>query len=175
MNGQPPYGPRRRHRCCSTAVSRQYLGTYHPRPRPGAPIPGQEGPHRCDPGDYRRTAPAGGLHQGPGPGRGCRAVSNAAIQAIGCLGMRACHTNNCPVGIATQREDLRARLIVEQAAKRLQRFLDASVELMAILARACGHASLQGFNINDLTSFDRDMAYLTGIRYGGVGELNLGG
>ena len=29
------------------------------------------------------------------------AVSNAAIQAIGCLGMRACHTNNCPVGIAT--------------------------------------------------------------------------
>ena len=27
------------------------------------------------------------------------AVSNAAIQAIGCLGMRACHTNNCPVGI----------------------------------------------------------------------------
>ncbi|MDK1011592.1 MAG: FMN-binding glutamate synthase family protein, partial [Actinomycetota bacterium] len=28
------------------------------------------------------------------------AVANAAIQAIGCLGMRACHTNNCPVGIA---------------------------------------------------------------------------
>lgn len=103
------------------------------------------------------------------------AISNSALQAIGCLGMRACHTNNCPVGIATQREDLRARLIVEQAAERLQRFLDASVELMAILARACGHASLQGFNINDLTSFDRDMAYLTGIRYGGVGELNLGG
>ncbi|MDK1097790.1 MAG: FMN-binding glutamate synthase family protein, partial [Actinomycetota bacterium] len=24
------------------------------------------------------------------------AVANAAIQAIGCLGMRACHTNNCP-------------------------------------------------------------------------------
>ena len=31
------------------------------------------------------------------------AVSNAALQAIGCLGMRACHTNNCPVGIATQK------------------------------------------------------------------------
>ncbi len=101
------------------------------------------------------------------------AISNSALQAIGCLGMRACHTNNCPVGIATQRKDLRARLIVEQAAERLQRFLNASVELMAILARACGHNSLQGFNINDLTSFDRDMAYLTGIRYGGVGELNL--
>ncbi|WP_193374247.1 glutamate synthase-related protein, partial [Nocardiopsis prasina] len=31
------------------------------------------------------------------------AVANSAMQAIGCLGMRACHTNNCPVGIATQR------------------------------------------------------------------------
>ncbi len=43
------------------------------------------------------------------------AVSNAAIQAIGCLGMRACNTNNCPVGIATQKEHLRARLIIESA------------------------------------------------------------
>ena len=33
------------------------------------------------------------------------AVSNSAIQAIGCLGMRACHTNNCPVGVATQKKD----------------------------------------------------------------------
>jgi glutamate synthase domain-containing protein 2 len=44
------------------------------------------------------------------------AVSNAAMQAIGCLGMRACHTNNCPVGIATQKDHLRARLIVDESA-----------------------------------------------------------
>ena len=31
------------------------------------------------------------------------AVSNSALQAIGCLGMRACSSNNCPVGIATQK------------------------------------------------------------------------
>jgi glutamate synthase domain-containing protein 2 len=36
------------------------------------------------------------------------ALSNAPMQAIGCLGMRACHTDNCPVGIATQKNDLRA-------------------------------------------------------------------
>ncbi|MEX1368961.1 MAG: glutamate synthase-related protein, partial [Nannocystaceae bacterium] len=34
------------------------------------------------------------------------AISNSALQAIGCLGMRACHTNNCPVGIATQKPHL---------------------------------------------------------------------
>ena len=96
------------------------------------------------------------------------AVSNSALQAIGCLGMRACHTNNCPVGIATQRQDLRARLIVDQAAERLNRFLRASVDLMSILARACGHDNLQKLNLSDLTTFDRNMAHLAGVPYGGV-------
>ena len=98
------------------------------------------------------------------------AVSNAAIQAIGCLGMRACHTNNCPVGIATQKEHLRARLPVDVAAERLARFFGAAVELMTVVARAAGHRHLSGFNIDDLTTFKRDMADLTGVAYGGVGS-----
>ena len=96
------------------------------------------------------------------------AVSNAAMQSIGCLGMRACHTDNCPVGIATQKKDLRARLIVDEAARRLERFFTASVDLMAVLARACGHDHLNQFCTDDLTTFDREMAHLTGIAYGGV-------
>ena len=60
------------------------------------------------------------------------ALANSAIQAIGCLAMRACHTNNCPVGIATQKESLRARLDVEIAARRLARFLESSTALMAV-------------------------------------------
>ena len=96
------------------------------------------------------------------------AVANSAIQAIGCLGMRACNTNNCPVGIATQQPHLRARLPVDEAAHRLDRFLRATVELMQVLARACGHGHLSEFSPDDLTTFDRDMAHLTGIAYGGV-------
>ncbi len=96
------------------------------------------------------------------------AVSNSALQAIGCLGMRACHTNNCPVGIATQRKDLMSRLMVEESARRLARFLEATVELMRVLARACGHDHLGGFTLGDLTTWDRDMAHLTGVRYAGV-------
>ena len=96
------------------------------------------------------------------------AVSNAAMQAIGCLGMRACHTDNCPVGIATQKKDLRARLVIDEAARRLERFFSASVDLMAVLARACGHDHLDQFCADDLTTFDREMAHLTGISYGGV-------
>ena len=97
------------------------------------------------------------------------AIANSAMQAIGCLGMRACSTNNCPVGIATQKEDLRARLKVNASAKRLHNFFEATTQLMVVLARACGHDDLQKFNINDLTSWKREIAELAGIRFAGVG------
>jgi glutamate synthase domain-containing protein 2 len=97
------------------------------------------------------------------------AVGNSALQAIGCLGMRACHTNNCPVGIATQKPHLRSRLVIDPAAERLARFLGASVDLMKVLARACGHRSLRDFDASDLTTFKRDMAELSGVAFGGVG------
>jgi len=99
------------------------------------------------------------------------AVANSALQAIGCIGMRACHTNNCPVGIATQKSHLRARLLVDQGAVRLDRFLRATVDLMRLLARACGHSHTNLFNADDLTTWKRDVAYLTGVRYGGVTPL----
>ncbi|MFK8052830.1 MAG: glutamate synthase-related protein [Woeseiaceae bacterium] len=97
------------------------------------------------------------------------AVSNSAMQAIGCIAMRACHTNNCPVGIASQKPHLASRIIVDQSAMRLKNFFDASVELMTVLARACGHRSLSDFRPNDLTTFKKEMAELTGIAYGGIG------
>lgn len=96
------------------------------------------------------------------------AVSNAAIQAIGCLGMRACHTNNCPVGIATQKPELVSRLIIETSAKRLANFFEASTELMKVLARACGHRHLDLFNVDDLVTWKREIADLTGVNYGGL-------
>ena len=95
------------------------------------------------------------------------AVSNSAIQAIGCIAMRACNTNNCPVGIATQREDLRQRLPVDLAAERLARFFGASNDLMKVLARACGHTALNQFCIDDLTTWKRDIADLTGVGFAG--------
>ncbi len=99
------------------------------------------------------------------------ALANSALQAIGCLGMRACHTNNCPVGIATSRDHLRARLQIAVSARRLANYLEATTSLMCVLARACGHRSLGDFTVADLTTFDRDIAYLTGISYGGFMPL----
>ena len=91
------------------------------------------------------------------------------MQAIGCLAMRACHTNNCPVGIASQKPHLVSRLVVEKSAEQLKNFFEASTELMQVMARACGHTHLSQFNQNDLTTWKKDMADLSGVAYGGLG------
>ncbi|OAN13110.1 glutamate synthase [Photobacterium jeanii] len=96
------------------------------------------------------------------------AIANSAMQSIGCVAARMCNTNNCPAGIATQKADLRQRLNVDKSAKQLQNFFEASVTLMQVMARACGHHSLSKFNPNDLATWHKEMAELSGIRYAGV-------
>lgn len=96
------------------------------------------------------------------------AVANSAMQAIGCLGMRACGTNNCPVGIATMKSHLRARLEIEKSAKQLANFFLASNDLIKVVARACGYDDISKFNHNDLSTFDYKMHQLTGIHYAGI-------
>ncbi len=97
------------------------------------------------------------------------AVSNSAMQAVGCVAARMCNTNNCPAGIATQKPELRAKLNVAVAAKKLQRFFEASTELMKVMARACGHRHLNQFAKEDLAAWKVEMARLTGVRYVGLG------
>jgi len=98
------------------------------------------------------------------------ALANSAIQAVGCVGARMCNTNNCPTGIATQKPELRALLDVDKSAAGLARFFGASVELMQVLARACGHHDLQSFAQHDLTTWHESMAKLTGISFAGDSE-----
>jgi hypothetical protein len=64
-------------------------------------------------------------------------------------------------------------LDVQVGAEKLNRYFGASVELMQVLARACGHSNLSDFNKNDLTAWKQDMADLSGIRYVGVGRSAL--
>lgn len=95
------------------------------------------------------------------------AVSNAALQAIGCLGMRACGTNNCPVGIATQKESLRSRLIVERSAEQLANYFGATNQLIKVIARACGYDDVAKFERGDLSTFSYGIHRLTGIHFAG--------
>jgi glutamate synthase domain-containing protein 2/CDGSH-type Zn-finger protein len=100
------------------------------------------------------------------------AIGNSAMQAVGCVATRICHTNNCPVGVATQKPELRKLLDVQKGAERLARYFEASVALMQVLSRACGHASLSEFAHADLSTWKRDMADLSGVRFAGVGPMS---
>jgi glutamate synthase domain-containing protein 2/nitrite reductase/ring-hydroxylating ferredoxin subunit len=97
------------------------------------------------------------------------AVSNSALQAIGCLGMRACGTNNCPVGIATQRENLRQRIKIASSAKQLHNYFSASNDLIKVIARSCGYSDVSQFKHSDLSTMKFDMHRLSGISYAGIG------
>ncbi|MBL4821051.1 MAG: CDGSH iron-sulfur domain-containing protein [Gammaproteobacteria bacterium] len=99
------------------------------------------------------------------------AIANSAIQSIGCVAARMCNTNNCPAGIATQKPELRKRLDVEKSARQLNNFLQASVSLMQVMARACGHNNLHQFSHEDIATWHREMALLSGIRFAGICDL----
>lgn len=99
------------------------------------------------------------------------AISNSAMQSIGCVAARMCNTNNCPAGIATQNPELRKLLNVDKSAKQLSNFFLASVELMQVMARACGHRHLNKFNRDDLATWKRDMAYISGVAYSGLVDI----
>ena len=96
------------------------------------------------------------------------ALSNSALQSIGCVAARMCNTNNCPAGVATQKPELRKLLNVDKSAKQLYNFFTASTELMQVIARACGHDHLNKFNQKDITTWKKEMAEWTGIKFGGM-------
>jgi glutamate synthase domain-containing protein 2/CDGSH-type Zn-finger protein len=99
------------------------------------------------------------------------AISNSAMQAIGCVAARMCNTNNCPAGIATQKEELRKRINIQKSSEQLQNFFNASVELMQVMARACGHDDFSKFNKDDLATWNREMALLSGVLYSGFQSI----
>ena len=98
------------------------------------------------------------------------AVSNSALQSIGCVAARMCNTNNCPAGIATQKPGLRKLLNIDKSAIQLFNFFNASTELMKVMARACGHKHLNQFNQKDITTWKKEIAELTGIQYAGINK-----
>jgi hypothetical protein len=58
--------------------------------------------------------------------------------------------------------------MINESAKQLGQFFKSSVDLMKLLARATGHSHLRELNVDDLATWKRDMAYLSGVAYEGV-------
>ncbi len=63
---------------------------------------------------------------------------------------------------------LRKLLHIDKSANQLFNFFSAPTELMKVITRACGHNHLNKFNQKDITSWKKDKAELTGIKFAGM-------
>jgi glutamate synthase domain-containing protein 2 len=83
--------------------------------------------------------------------------------ACGCQQYRLCSTGNCPVGVTTQKPELRERLQLDIAAKRLGHFLRVSTEELRDFARLTGNDDVHALSINNICTTNSEISGHTGI------------
>jgi len=91
-------------------------------------------------------------------------IGTGAMIAMGCRACRMCYTGKCPVGVATQDPELRKRLDVNIAARRVANYIKAMTEETKMLAQLAGHDDIRQFNPDDLRALDTNTAAITGLK-----------
>ena len=91
------------------------------------------------------------------------AVASAPLMAMACQQYRVCGTGMCPMGVATQDPDLRARLHVDAAARRVANYLNVCREELKLFARVTGHENLHDLSVADLCTISREISEYTDI------------
>jgi len=88
--------------------------------------------------------------------------ARAMILATGCIQALECHTNNCPVGVATQDKNLMRGLVVEDKAQRVANYHEETVlsfvELMTASA-VTTPSDLKRSHINRRVSMNQVLSY----------------
>lgn len=93
------------------------------------------------------------------------AIATSALVAIGCRQYKVCHLGNCPMGIATQDENLRKNFNIEASSKRLSNYLNVVNEELKIFARITSHKDIHELNINDLVTTNSEISNNTNIKH----------
>ena len=93
------------------------------------------------------------------------AIGTGAMIAAACQQYKICDTGDCPVGVATQDEELRIRLKIETAAKRVENYLKVSNDELKTFARITGHDDVHDLNIRDLCTLNSEISDYTDIKH----------
>lgn len=91
------------------------------------------------------------------------AVASAGLIAAACQQFRICGSGNCPVGVATQNPELRERLKMDAASRRVGNFLNCSFEELKTFARITGHEDIHDLSSEDLCTISREISEYTDI------------
>ena len=93
------------------------------------------------------------------------AIGTAAMIAAACQQYKICDTGDCPVGVATQDDELRKRLKIETASKRVENYLRVSTEELKTFARITGHDNVHDLNTGDLCTLNSEISDYTDIKH----------
>jgi glutamate synthase domain-containing protein 2 len=83
--------------------------------------------------------------------------------AVACQQYRICHTGDCPVGVTTQKPELRTRLEINHSSKKLENFLRVSTEELKTFARLTGHDDVHELDVIDLATDNSEISNHTNI------------
>jgi glutamate synthase domain-containing protein 2 len=83
--------------------------------------------------------------------------------ACACQQYRLCSTGNCPVGVTTQKPELRGRLDPTISAKRLEQFLNVSTEELRDFARLTGNNDVHALSIRNICTTNSEISDHTDI------------
>ena len=74
--------------------------------------------------------------------------------SLGCIQALRCNTNDCPTGVATQKESLTKGLVVSDKSERVFNFHKNTIHAVQELLGATGHTHTFEISIHDLVKGD---------------------
>lgn len=93
------------------------------------------------------------------------ASASSSLMAIWCQQYRACHTNKCPVGIASQDLYYRWRFDIEKSSKMLFNFFNTTKNQLSDFARICWVSYISKLNYKMIATTDYSIAKYTSIKH----------
>jgi len=95
------------------------------------------------------------------------ALGTGVMVAMGCAVCLRCHEGRCAFGIGTQDPELRSRLDIDQAARKVANYITAMTAEAVMLAKAAGKTQLKSMEREDLRSLSLTACAMTGIPLAG--------
>lgn len=93
------------------------------------------------------------------------AIGSAAMMAAACQQYRVCDTGKCPMGCATQDEELRERLNQDNSAMRVANYLKVTLNELKTFARLAGYDDVHKLSVEDLCTANSEISGYTPIKH----------
>jgi glutamate synthase domain-containing protein 2 len=88
-------------------------------------------------------------------------IARGLMIAVGCIRAQKCHSNDCPVGVATTNPELQKALVVEEKRYRVTNYIVTLREELFMLAASAGLTSPRQFNEKHVVYVDNQFQVKT--------------